>query len=181
MKKIHLAIMTGCLVLASTASANLVGNGGFEAGIFSPWTAVNSVLTTTAANVHSGTYAAQLNAITSEITQTVPIIGGGKYALDFWAMTDGEGALTVTLDSAFVVNIPFSGASAYTHYSFPSITALSVGDITFKWSDGANRHAFVDDVNLVPVPEPSTYLAGALLLLPFAASTMRRLRKNRTA
>ena len=31
------------------------------------------------------------------------------------------------------------------------------------------------------VPEPSTVIAGALLLLPFAASTMRRLRKNRTA
>lgn len=31
------------------------------------------------------------------------------------------------------------------------------------------------------VPEPSTVIAGALLLLPFAASTMRRLRKSRTA
>lgn len=34
---------------------------------------------------------------------------------------------------------------------------------------------------LVPVPEPSTYLAGALLLLPFAATTVRKLRKNRAA
>ena len=31
------------------------------------------------------------------------------------------------------------------------------------------------------VPEPSTYIAGALLLLPFGASTIRMLRKNRTA
>ena len=29
-----------------------------------------------------------------------------------------------------------------------------------------------------PVPEPSTYIAGALLLLPFGASTLRMLRKK---
>jgi len=34
---------------------------------------------------------------------------------------------------------------------------------------------------LVMVPEPTTMVAGALLLLPFAASTLRRVRKNRTA
>jgi hypothetical protein len=32
-----------------------------------------------------------------------------------------------------------------------------------------------------PVPEPSTYLAGALLLLPFGASAIRVLRRNREA
>ena len=33
----------------------------------------------------------------------------------------------------------------------------------------------------VVVPEPTTMIAGALLLLPFGASTLRMLRKNRTA
>jgi len=32
--------------------------------------------------------------------------------------------------------------------------------------------------NVTPVPEPSTVIAGALLLLPFAASTVRMLRKS---
>jgi hypothetical protein len=31
------------------------------------------------------------------------------------------------------------------------------------------------------VPEPTTMIAGALLLLPFGASTLRLLRKNRKA
>jgi F0F1-type ATP synthase assembly protein I len=31
------------------------------------------------------------------------------------------------------------------------------------------------------VPEPTTMIAGALLLLPFGASTLRILRKTRTA
>jgi hypothetical protein len=32
----------------------------------------------------------------------------------------------------------------------------------------------------VPVPEPTTMIAGAMLLLPFGASTLRSLRKHRT-
>jgi hypothetical protein len=34
--------------------------------------------------------------------------------------------------------------------------------------------------NITPVPEPTTVIAGALLLLPFGASTLRILRKRRT-
>jgi hypothetical protein len=33
----------------------------------------------------------------------------------------------------------------------------------------------------VPVPEPTTLMAGAMLLLPFGASTLRSLRKSRSA
>jgi len=43
-----------------------------------------------------------------------------------------------------------------------------------------NPEAF-GDVTLTAVPEPTTMIAGALLLLPFGASTLRILRKNRTA
>ena len=32
-----------------------------------------------------------------------------------------------------------------------------------------------------PVPEPTTFIAGALLLLPFGASTLRMLRKKQVA
>ena len=39
----------------------------------------------------------------------------------------------------------------------------------------------VSGVAPVPVPEPTTMVAGALLLLPFGASTLRIMRKNRAA
>ena len=39
----------------------------------------------------------------------------------------------------------------------------------------------VSQIQLVPIPEPTTMIAGALLLLPFGASTLRMLRKTRTA
>ena len=39
----------------------------------------------------------------------------------------------------------------------------------------------VGAATLTPVPEPTTMLAGALLLLPFGASTIRIIRNRRTA
>ena len=61
-------------------------------------------------------------------------------------------------------------------------------------SDGDTFTGYVDDVTIgtvagtttydfepAVVPEPTTIIAGALLLLPFGASTLRGLRRNRTA
>jgi hypothetical protein len=45
-------------------------------------------------------------------------------------------------------------------------------------ANAANQEVFF---GVTPVPEPTTMIAGALLLLPFGASTLRFLRKNRTA
>lgn len=48
----------------------------------------------------------------------------------------------------------------------------------------SSQYAFEFDnvaYSTTPVPEPTTIIAGALLLLPFGASTIRFLRKNRTA
>lgn len=38
---------------------------------------------------------------------------------------------------------------------------------------------YSDDPSIIAVPEPSTYMAGALLLLPFAAGAVRSYRRNR--
>ena len=45
---------------------------------------------------------------------------------------------------------------------------------------GVNGDAYVE-VDGTPVPEPTTMIAGAMLLLPFGASTLRILRKSRAA
>jgi len=177
-----LAVASACLLAALPAQANLVVNGGFETGAFPPWTAANAVITSIPANVFAGTYAAQLNATSSSITQTVPIVATKTYFLDFWAQTDGAGILTVTLDGALAFTKGFTGATGYAHYSSGPVTVLSGGDVTFNWADGVTpilAHVFVDAVTLVP--EPTTMIAGALLLLPFGASTLRILRRNRVA
>jgi hypothetical protein len=53
-------------------------------------------------------------------------------------------------------------------------------------ANGSSRYFAIDDLNYTPaantpVPEPTTMVAGAMLLLPFGASTLRMFRKTRTA
>jgi hypothetical protein len=54
--------------------------------------------------------------------------------------------------------------------------------------NSANENAVFDNgqiggdwVKSSPVPEPSTYIAGALMVLPFGASTMRIMRRKQSA
>lgn len=47
-------------------------------------------------------------------------------------------------------------------------------------NNGDNTEQLIG-VNVTVVPEPATMIAGALLLVPFGASTIRILRKNRAA
>lgn len=54
------------------------------------------------------------------------------------------------------------------NFADPTISGAVLSDYTAYWSNTA-------------VPEPSTYIAGALLLLPFGASTLRVLRNKRAA
>jgi len=58
--------------------------------------------------------------------------------------------------------------------------AAAIADANGAWGVRAlnlGQPGYVQD-QLVIVPEPTTVIAGALLLLPFAASTIRRFRRN---
>jgi hypothetical protein len=56
---------------------------------------------------------------------------------------------------------------------------LPFPDSDFNYFD--ETYVFTDIAVTSTVPEPTTMLAGALLLLPFGANTLRILRKNRAA
>ena len=185
MRKIKLGLLaaaSACMLAALPAQANLVVNGDFETGTFTPWAPVNATITSVAADVHSGTYAAQLNPTVSSITQPIAGLAAGTYYLDFWAKANGAGTMSLTLDGAAgVPNLVFGVnlGVTYAHY-FYTLTTFTGGNLTFNWADGIlpgqTFSAFADDINLVP--EPTTMIAGAMLLLPFAASTLRGLRKR---
>jgi hypothetical protein len=75
-------------------------------------------------------------------------------------------------------------STAYGSTTFGAMTVhetmVEIGD----WDNGAliiPASANIESITLFPVPEPTTMIAGALLLLPFGASTLRLLRKTRTA
>ena len=85
-----------------------------------------------------------------------------------------------------------SGSSLYTWSGLtPGITRnltytftadASATTLTFMDTSGFDSNAgWIDNVGVSAVPEPTTVLAGALLLLPFGVSTLRMLRKSRTA
>jgi hypothetical protein len=61
-------------------------------------------------------------------------------------------------------------------------TGWNFNQYTDTWLDPVNSNSQgLLWNNTTPVPEPTTMIAGALLLLPFGASTLRFIRKNRTA
>jgi hypothetical protein len=64
------------------------------------------------------------------------------------------------------VSFSFSGSS-------PSLAQLQAGNVSDSFSGQISSTS--------PVPEPTTVIAGALLLLPFGLSTLRIIRKNSAA
>jgi len=179
-----------CLLAALPAQANLVINGGFESGSLAPWQAGMDTPTVVAGNAHSGTYALVLGQSTSDASvhqnltlSTVP------YVVDFWAENTGghigsfqfTGHLGVFLDGVQVAYFTPSVGTTYNEYTF-TVTPTTSGSLSFSWSRGGGPNPlYLDDVSVTPVPEPTTIITGALLLPPFGASTLRILRKTRTA
>jgi hypothetical protein len=82
-----------------------------------------------------------------------------------------------------------AGGSGYTTYSaaLALVGNLQVADVALisdTFGSFPNRDLTLDSINMSVasvVPEPTTMIAGAMLLLPFGASTLRILRKSRAA
>jgi hypothetical protein len=98
-------------------------------------------------------------------------IRGGLFQEAIWAL---ENEVSAPLAGA---NMYYDIATALANYSNDANGAYGVVVLQLY---GATEANISQDV-LAIVPEPSTVMAGALLLLPFAASTIRILRKKREA
>lgn len=162
------------LMIATNADANLVVNGGFEAGDFSGWT-FTPATTGSMAGVddvvpRSGVFGAYFGAtdrIDDSISQTIPTVPGSPYTFEFW-LSNGDilqdndfhaywNGVSV-LDLVDVVDFP------YTRYAF---TVFAPGASTTIGFSGANAGEFynLDDIRVDPVPEPSTvFLLGVGLV-----------------
>ena len=106
------------------------------------------------------------------------------------ALVASIGQITSTVPPLLAVgdNIPVPVPALRPFLTGNSVTfeAGSSGNLYFTINDDASGFYYPDnsgslDVQLTVVPEPTTMIAGALLLLPFGASTLRILRKTRTA
>jgi hypothetical protein len=76
---------------------------------------------------------------------------------------------------------PIAGANnRWETFNF-GFTALTTSTVIEFDGVGADNQKYIglDNVDMTAVPEPTTIIAGALLLLPFGASTLRMMRKHR--
>jgi hypothetical protein len=84
----------------------------------------------------------------------------------------GDGAQLAGLALTDLQNSPIPS----TQWMQPADGAYGVGDMVLD-----NPGQAQDQLVMVAVPEPTTMISGVLLLLPFGASTLRILRRNRAA
>jgi len=204
MEKKLISFASAALVFAASsvqASLNLVQDPGFEGGetgtltlASTPWfnpsgngdTVINS------AHPHSGSFNATLTTQTGEtavLLQQMALTAGIGYTVNFWASTPGGptppppsagGTLIVQLNGVTAGSVAIAAGTPYTEYNFTATPVTSSGVLSFIWASTTPPSTlFLDDIS-VAVPEPTTMVAGALMLLPFAASTFR-LRKKVSA
>jgi hypothetical protein len=101
------------------------------------------------------------------------------------ALTDSSGKTAAALQVAVWETLG-NGSLGYTVTVSGNdpVTALAATMLANRGTAPAALRGLVSTTGqnyVVPVPEPATMIAGALLLLPFGASTLRILRKNRAA
>ncbi len=180
--------------LASTASAQLVVNGGFESGGFSPgWTFTDPSGFTFVNNdptlAHSGFDFAFLGASPGPGTllQTLATTTGQTYQLSFWLASD-KSTPTATVDNSFAVlwngstvfsqtNVPALGTTnPYMNITIDNLAAAgAISSLEFRY---VNNDDFfrLDDVALLAVPEMS---ATSFILFGFVFLGFVSYRRNR--
>ncbi len=179
------AVAAAATLLAIPAQANLVVNGNFESGntgwSFSP----NAAIINGPVQAHTGNYYAELGPAIGGINQSISSPtgpGAGQYWLSFWAKDTGASGSSQTvgvfLQNQVIEN--FDPTTTWTMHTKLVTLAAGSAQLLINWLDG-NASAYIDDISLVAVPEPTTMIAGALLLLPFGLSTVRFLRNRATA
>lgn len=188
--KQKLIITVATCILATTAHANLVSNGGFETGDFTGWSGVGNpgFRFVSTSDAHSGTYAGWFGAVGSVggIVQTlVPTTPGGSYNFDFWLQnTSGYSEAQVYWNGMQVLGLANPGTFSYTHYAFNVVATAASTPIEFQFRNDPSFYR-LDDINVnaldAVVPEPSTYIAGAMLALVFGVQGVRSLRSRKQA
>jgi hypothetical protein len=112
-----------------------------------------------------------------------PLDVGSTYTFSAW-VANVYAANAATLQFSFGGNIlgtvtPGAGTGNWTQFTatFVATANQNGGLIDLSTVSSGNDFA-VDDISVTAVPEPTTIIAGALLLLPFGASTLRILRRR---
>ena len=181
----------GTLVLATSASANLVANGGFESVSFgsanssgtgywvfnagntgiSSWTigAVSVDIVNSVYPVYAGSYALDLVGTPGPggVSQTLATTNGLTHTVNFkarWTGSTLNQSVRVTLGAAPTQTVVLGAANTW-HDVTVNFAAVSGNSNLFTLATLANNNGngntFIDEVNVNPVPEPFTMALAA--------------------
>jgi len=186
MKKIQLTIIATVFALAMEARAAFVFNLSYTDG-------ANVVSGSITADYISGNqYHATGGTLQVTASSTAAIIG--SYSL----MAGGPGNF-YSPSGAFIVNnlLYYPGDPYLDGYGLLGLGFASTSGVELNlWGNSPGNYSLyawdpalgytlqytgAATTSITPVPEPTTIIAGALLMLPFAASTIRLIGKKRIA
>jgi hypothetical protein len=165
-----LIIMATIMVLAigmqaGIASADLLTNGGFQSGDFTPgWalsgdTSFTFVVSDSGARTSGGSYAVLGSPAT--LSQTIATTVGKTYAVSFWLANDYPGANEFTAlwngvtEKIHLVNV---NAFDWTQYQYTAMASGAGTAISFSFQNDSSIFKLTD-IHAAAVPIP-----GALLL-----------------
>ncbi|WP_426504123.1 chitinase [Dactylosporangium sp. McL0621] len=118
-------LVTGLFVATNAYAANLLSNPGFESGNLSGWSCTGSGSAAVTTPVHTGTYALNGNATTSDTaqcTQTVTVQPNTAYTLSGWVrgsyvyigVTGGASTWTPAATAYTKLTVPFTTTAGQT-------------------------------------------------------------------
>ncbi len=156
------------VALAARAQVNLVLNGGFETGVYSPqWTlapggpfdsvcAAGAPIGAAICTVHSGLYAMSfgLSGAQDSLSQTIPTVAGSTYTLSFWLANDNPLDQNTTTFAVFwdgnnVYSLPSPQPSfPYTQVVLNVTASTNSTPLTFVAQQDPSQW-FLDDVSVV--------------------------------
>lgn len=171
------------IAIAAQANADIISNGGFEAGTLAPWAEITlpqpptpggpEHWNVTSSDAHSGSYSATVDGsyyLFQELTPWTPVKDIEE--LSFWAKRPTAGSIrAVAIYSTGVgvfVDLPFTTTDTWEKFD---ITAdlnanYDLRALAFRLID--EERAYIDDVAVI-VPEPAS-----LTLLALSALLLRR-------
>jgi hypothetical protein len=182
----HRAVAAAAALLlagASAQAADLLTNGGFEAGDLSGWTTTGPLdfVGADPFAAHSGNFGAFFGPETPvTLAQPLSTAAGGSYQVSFWlSLQDSAQPNSFSWSWNGVTQTPsFSNATGFGYQEFTALVTAGgpSSTLSFSFTD-PQSFWLLDDVSVsavTAVPEPATALMTGLGLISLVLSRRRR-------